>query len=505
MNSSKNTIKERPPVVVVMGHVDHGKSALLDYIRKTNVVDKEVGGITQRISAYEVEREYEGEKKKITFIDTPGHEAFRKMREHGASVADIAILVVSAEDGVKPQTLEALQAIKDTNIPFCVAINKIDKPGANIQQTQTSLIENEIYIEGMGGDIPWNAISAKTGEGVDDLLDTILLLADMEELSANPNAKASGVIIEAHIDPKTGINATLIIKDGTLHTGEFVVAGNSYTPIRTIIDSSGKKINSASFSSPIGLIGFNKLPKTGDIFSTVLTKKEAERKASEFVYQENDVKNLQNHSLDEDMDIKVIPIVLKAETKGALEAIEYELSKVQKENPRVLLKIIEKDAGSINQNDINIALANKDTLVLGFSVRVDNPAKDLARNRNVEINLFNIIYELTDWVSAKVKELTPKQEIEKEVAVAKVLKIFSEGKKSYVIGGKVKSGTIKNKLKLHILRRNEHLFDGEIITLKQGKQDALSIAEGNEFGAEIKTGGLLAEGDVLVFYEVIEE
>ena len=274
---TKENIVKRPPIVVVMGHIDHGKSTLLDYIRKSNSVASEAGGITQHLSAYVVTHTTkEKAVEQITFLDTPGHEAFQKMRLRGADMADVAILVVSAEDGVKPQTLEALASIKQANIPYIVAINKIDKPGADIMRTQTSLIENEIYVEGMGGDIPWVGISAKTGEGIPELLDIVVLAADIAELKADTSAPATGQIIEGKMDSKRGNTATLIVKDGTLKKGSFVVSGHSYTPVRIMEDFNGKPVSEAGPATPVGIAGFGEIPAVGAAFYTVATKKEAE-------------------------------------------------------------------------------------------------------------------------------------------------------------------------------------------------------------------------------------
>jgi translation initiation factor IF-2 len=269
MQKDTTTKIERPPVVAVMGHIDHGKSTLLDYIRKTNIVETEAGGITQRISAYEVvHKTKEGQEKKITFLDTPGHEAFGAMRARGAKVADIAILVVAADDGVKPQTVDALKTILKAEIPYIVAINKIDKEGANVDRTKVSLAENEIYVEGYGGTISSVPISAKTGEGVSDLLDTVVLAAELEELTGDPSVNAEGVIIEANLDKKKGISATLVVKNGTLKSGQFVVAGSALSPVRLLENYAGKSIPEATFSSPVRIIGWNELPDVGSIFAT---------------------------------------------------------------------------------------------------------------------------------------------------------------------------------------------------------------------------------------------
>jgi len=272
-----NVIK-RPPVVVIMGHIDHGKSTLLDYIRNSNVVEGEAGGITQHLSAYVVEHKTkEGESGKITFLDTPGHAAFQQMRLRGADVADVAILIVSAEDGVKPQTLEALESIKAADIPYIVAINKIDKPGADVPKTQASLVENQIYIEGMGGDIPWAPISAKSGDGVDDLLDLVVLAADLAELKGDTNVPATGTVIEGYLDDKRGTTATLIINNGTLKSGQCVVSGNTYAPVRIMEDFNGNSIKEASLSEPVGIVGFSEVPEVGSDFVTVENKKAAEK------------------------------------------------------------------------------------------------------------------------------------------------------------------------------------------------------------------------------------
>lgn len=498
-NKDNNTIA-RPPVIVVMGHVDHGKSALLDYIRKSNVVDGEAGGITQHINAYEVEHEHDGKLKKITFIDTPGHEAFGKMRARGANVADIAILVVSAEDAVMQQTLDALNAIKTANIPFVVAINKIDKPGANINNTKASLVENEIYIEGMGGDISWNAISAKTGEGIDDLLDTLLLVAEMEELIANSNTQATGVVVEAHKDPKTGTTATLLIKDGVLNAGDYIVAGEALTPVRAIEDHKGNKIKEATFSSPVGITGFDKLPETGLSFESFKTKKEAELVRKENILLNETKEKNSKEKVNENETC--IPLVIKTDVGGTLEAIEHELDKLKTE--RSFLKIISSGVGSVSEGDIQTAVAAGAT-VIAFNVATDSMAKDCARQHGIEVQTFEIIYKLAEWLEAQIKTNTPKQSVEKELGEIKVLKIFSENKKTYVLGGKVKSGVLKVGSLLHINRRNEHIGDARVLNLQAAKQSTQKIEEGNEFGAQIESTMPLAEGDRLIAYEVVEE
>ncbi len=493
------TNTERPPIVVVMGHVDHGKSALLDYIRKSNVVAGEAGGITQHINAYEVLHKHGGKEQKITFIDTPGHEAFSKMRARGAKVADVAILIVSAEDGVKRQTLEALESIKVAGIPYIVAINKIDKPGANLVQTQSSLVENEIYIEGMGGDIPWNAISAKTGEGVDELLDTILLVTEMEELIGEPAVPASGVVMEAHRDPRVGTTATLLIKNGVLNVGDFVLAGSAITPVRSIKNCTGEQLKTATYSCPVGITGFDNLPETGAHFTSFASKKDAEKARDEFVAT-NVKKQAQLKDVSE--GVTCIPLIIKADVNGTLDAIDHELKKLESE--RVMLKTLISGVGSISEGDVKTAIS-ANAFVIGFNVKIDPLARDVARQHEIQINVFKIIYELSEWLADTVKLHTPKQKIEKKIGEAKLLKIFSETKKGYVLGGKVKSGLIKKGSLLRVERRNKHVADAKITNLQSGKQAVEKVEEGVEFGAQVEANGLLAEGDRLNAYEIVEE
>ncbi len=349
MKETTNNLIERPPVIAIMGHVDHGKSTLLDYIRKSNIVEGEAGGITQRISAYEVvHKTKDGKEHKITFLDTPGHEAFTAIRSRGAKVADIAILVVSAEDGVKPQTIEALNSIKTANVPYIVAINKIDKEGADVDRTKGNLAEHEIYVEGYGGTVPFVPISAKTGAGINDLLDMMLLQAEIEELKADRSKLPEGVIIEANLDKKKGISASIIIKNGTLKTGMTVVAGSSLSPVRMVEDFLGKPIKEASFSTPVRLIGWNELPQVGMTIKAFENKKEAEAyalsKKNAPIYEARTAEN------DE---ITTIPIVVKANEAGGLDAVIHEIKKIK--NDRIKIRIIHSGVGDIAESDVKIA------------------------------------------------------------------------------------------------------------------------------------------------------
>lgn len=487
-------IVKRPPVVVIMGHIDHGKSTLLDTIRKSNVVDGEAGGITQHLSAYVVEHTTkDGAGERITFLDTPGHEAFQKMRLRGADVADVAILIVSAEDGVKPQTLEALASIKAADIPYIVAINKIDKPGADIPKTQASLIENEIYIEGMGGDIPWVAISAKAGDGIDELLDVVVLAADLAELKGDTNAPAEGQIIEAHLDKQRGNTATLLIKNGTLKSGSFVVSGTAYSPVRIMEDFTGKNIREASLSEAVGIVGFSEIPQVGDPFYTVANKKEAEKAISE-VAQTEATKQTKQSSLP------TIPILIKADVLGTIDAIEHELDKF--ESDRIAVKVIDTGVGDISVADVQNVSATKDAIIVGFNVKVDRAAADLAERQNVEIDTFDIIYELSEWLNTALKNRTPKREEKVVTGKAKILVYFSTQKNTHVLGGRIEEGTLKLKQHVRIIRRDIEVGSGTLTNLQSMKSNVNEVKDG-EFGMQIESKAALAPGDIIEAFDVV--
>jgi translation initiation factor IF-2 len=490
----KPQIVKRPPIVVVMGHIDHGKSTLLDYIRRTNVVEKEAGGITQHLSAYVVEHTTkEKAKETITFLDTPGHEAFQKMRLRGADVADIAVLVVSAEDGVKPQTLEALASIKQADIPFIVAINKIDKPGADVPRTQASLIENEIYIEGMGGNIPWTAISAKTGAGVPELLDLIVLAADLAELKGDLNAFASGQILDGRLDPKRGITATLVIKNGTLKGGQFVVSGSAYSPVRIMEDYAGRTIKEAGLSMPVGIVGFNDIPEVGAPFCAVATKKEAETIAATALKTKTVTAAAASH-------LPAIPILIKADVLGTIDAIEHELSKFSSD--RIAVRVITAGVGAVTVGDVQNVSATRDAIIVGFNVPVDRPARDLAERLGVEIETFSVIYELSEWLEKALKNRTPRVEGEVATGKIKVLKYFSTQKNTHVLGARAEEGYVKVKQRVRIIRRDIELGKGVVKNLQQQRLDVEKIETG-EFGLQLETKSDVAPGDYLVPFEIV--
>ncbi len=487
-------ITPRPPIVVVMGHIDHGKSTLLDYVRKSNVVAGETGGITQHLSAYRVEHTTkEGAKKLITFLDTPGHEAFQKMRFRGADVADIAILIVSAEDGVMPQTLEALECITKAGIPYLVAVNKIDKPNANLVRTQSSLIEHGIYIEGMGGDIPWAAISAKSGQGVDELLDLLLLTAELAELTTDTEAPGEGQVIEAKLDQKRGNTATLMVKSGTVTSGTFVVAGEAFAPVRIMEDFAGKSIKEAGASEPIGIVGWNAVPKIGERFVTVESKKEAEERA-----RENTVNT--PRAVEAESDLPTVPVLIKADVMGTIDAIAHELKKCTTD--RVCVRVIGTGVGTISSNDVQNVSATKNAIIVGFNVKPDRAAVDLAERVGVEIQTFDIIYKLSEWLEGALKARTPQKEEERVTGQAKILKHFSTQKNLHVLGGKLEEGRLAIEQKVRIVRRDIELGRGVLKNLQQQKSNVKEISDG-EFGMQLESKVEIAPGDRIEAYDIV--
>ena len=497
MNNTQQKEKtiERPPVVVIMGHIDHGKSTLLDYIRKTNVVDTEAGSITQHISAYEVIHKDESDnEKKITFLDTPGHEAFSQMRARGVEIADIAILVVSAEDGVKPQTLEAWKTIVASKIPCIVAINKIDKPSANVEKTKMELAEKEIYLENYGGKVPYVEISAKVGTGVNDLLSLINLIGEMENFVGNYNQNASGLVIETNLDPKRGIEATLIIKNGSIKKGMIVVVEDSICSTRIMQNFLGKIIDEATFSSPIQLIGFDKMPKVGAEFKSFKKKSEAEAYAN--TWKQNS--HLETSLPSIESDKKIIPIVLKADVSGSLEAIEKEIAKIQ--NDSAEFKIIKKGVGPISESDIKSV--TEDVLVIGFHTKADKNAIEVAQKRAIPIVYFDIIYKITEWLTSEMEKRRPKIETMETIGRAKIIKAFSRTKERQIIGGKVLEGRITLDGVVKIIRREFEIGRGKIVNLEKGKVKTREVEEGVEFGMMIESKIEIAPGDVIESFAV---
>ena len=492
----------RPPVVAVMGHIDHGKSTLLDYIRKTNVVGGEAGGITQHLGAYEVvHTTKDGKTNRITFLDTPGHEAFKGIRSRGANVADIGILIVSAEEGVKPQTIEALGSIKKAGIPYIVAITKIDKPEANVERTKQSLAEHEIYVEGYGGDIPFTAISSKTGEGVSDLLDLILLVAEMSDIHSESGKPTQAYIIESDVDKKKGISATLIIKEGTLTKGGFLVAENAFTQTRRLEDFLGKAIEKGEPGQPVHIVGWSAVPPVGALCRVVKSKREAEELIlSEEVKKKQRPNNTATTLL---VETTLLPLIIKADTGGSLEAVEAEVLK--QATDKVTIKVVAKGIGSISESDLKSASGSGNPAIVGFNVGLDPQAKSVSERGGVTVQTFDIIYKLGEWVAELVKTRTPKVTVVTIKATIKVLKIFTTEKDKQVIGGKVTEGEIASGDEFNILRRGAPIGKGRIRELQRLKEKVSSVPGGSEFGAFVSTSIGIMPGDELQVVTSIEQ
>lgn len=506
MSQEKNNQKERQPIVVVMGHVDHGKSSLLDAIRNSNVVDGEIGGITQHVSAYEISHETKDKKenKKITFLDTPGHEAFGSMRESGAKIADIAILIVSAEDGVMPQTIETHKVIVENNIPYIVAISKADKPNANIQKTKNSLIENGIYLEGMGGDVSFVEIDSKTKKGIPELLETILLVAEMADLKYDSSKNANGFVLESLLDGKRGISSTLIIRDGVMPKSGSILAGVSLSPIRIVEDFSGKTISLAHAGQVVKVTGFDIAPEANSEFISSPDKKEIEKIKEERI----------NNSVQKVLDPKiyrnaklVIPVILKADTIGTLAAVEREIKKVEynkktDEENGIKVKIIGKGIGNITEGDILGTSHDEDVIIIGFNVKIENNARDEGERLGITPITFDIIYKLAEWWNEKVEERLPHEEIEKVTGKLKILKLFSTAKDKQVLGGKVIEGSVKLNAKVKLFRRDFEIGSGKVVELQSMKIKTNEVLEGNECGIMIESKNEIIPGDIIESVEV---
>ena len=533
MSKDSDTTASRPPIVAIVGHIDHGKSTLLDYVRQTKVVEgrlpagrQEAGGITQHLSAYEATHKNATGTHRITFLDTPGHEAFAGMRARGLEAADVAILVVSSEDGAKPQTVEALKLITAADIPYIVALTKIDKPGSNIEKAKMSLLEHQIFLEGLGGEVPWVGISSKTGEGIPELLDLILLQAEIKGLSSDPVAAGEGLVIEAHVDPKRGATATLIVRDGHIASGEFVVAGSAFAPVRIMENFVGKPIKEALPGSPVRIVGFSALPAIGAHFTTVDSKKEAEAAAAETdskaktrtsdVLGTSDVRPAVSADpaatpeAAEEVTKLVLPLVIKTDVAGVGEAVVHELNKILQKNDAALpagrqveVRVILRGVGSITENDIKLVGGGKTPgIVLGFNVKVEREARDLAARQGVQIATFDIIYKLAEFLAEELEKRRPRMETEVSRGAAKVLKFFSGQKGRVVLGGRVEEGSLKLHQEVKITRHDAEIGRGTISSLQANKKDVKEVEAGSEFGAMLKTQALPAAGDRLESFTV---
>lgn len=508
----------RPPIVAIVGHIDHGKSTLLDYIRKTVVAEGETGGITQHLSAYEAVHKNPTGEHKITFLDTPGHAAFAAMRARGLEAADVAILIVSSEEGAKLQTVEALKLITEAGIPYIVALTKIDKPGSNIEKAKMSLLEHQIFLEGLGGDVPWVGISSKTGEGVPELLDLILLAAELKGLSCNPGVPGEGLVIEAHVDPKRGATATLIVRDGRIKSGEFVVAGNSFAPVRIMENFVGKPIKEALPGSPVRIVGFSALPTIGAHFVTVDTKKEAEeiaegaRSKGPTLAQGSQGRTLTPAATgdivpaaaesEEETVHMVLPIIIKTDVAGTGEAVAHELNKIPQDG-RLEVRIVARSVGAITENDVKLVGGGKTPgIILGFNVKVEKEAREMAERLGVMIATFEIIYKLAEFLAAELAKRRPQLETAVLSGAGKVIKLFSTQKGRVVLGGRVEEGVLRLHQEVKIVRRELEIGRGIISSLQTSKKDVKEVEAGAEFGVMLKTQALPAAGDRLEAFTV---
>lgn len=482
MASQENkTEQRRPPVVVVVGHVDHGKTSLLDYIRKTNVVAKEAGGITQSIGAYEITHN----SQKITFIDTPGHEAFAKMRARGAEVADIAVLVVAADEGVKPQTQESIKVLLTSETPFIVAFTKIDKPNADIERVKQELAGNGVSVEGYGGNISHQGVSAKSGAGINELLDLIVLTADMEELTFDPLHNASGLILEARSDKRRGITASILIKDGTFRIGDPIMTATAKGKVKDIENFLGEKADSLTPSSPAMVLGFESLPQTGEEFkSGKLTEEDLAAVQGRSGLRRVSAANKKGES--------VIRVILKADMAGSLEALHDLLKKIPlKQNER--LEILDQSVGEISDGDVKDALATE-AMIVGFRTKANKAAESLARTHSVRILTNDIIYKLTEEIEKAFADA-----VEKPAAgELQILAVFSAKNGTQTIGGKVTRGLIRNKAWLEVKRGDAIIGKGKIANLQHKKVDAGQVEEGKECGLIFESSIPIQIGDILV-------
>ena len=502
---SEEELQPRPPVVVVMGHVDHGKTSLLDAIRQTNVIEGEAGGITQAIGAYMVKIN----DRDITFLDTPGHEAFTAMRARGAQITDIAILVVAANDGVMPQTVEAINHAKSAGIPIIVAINKIDLPDANIEKVKQELMAYELVPEEWGGDTIYVPISAKKHQNIDQLLEMILLEADMLELKANPNKQAKGVVIEARLDKARGAIASMLVQRGTLDVGDTVVVGSSIGRIRAMVNDKGKKVKSAGPSTPVEIMGLTEVPEAGDTFYEVKNEKMAKhliekrkRQAREQAMNATTKITLDNlFSQMEEGKLKVLNLIVKADVQGSAEAVKQSLEKLQNEEVRV--KVIHSTVGAVNQSDVTLAKVSN-AIIIAFNVRPDNMAKELAEKEEVEIKQYSIIYQAIEDVESAMKGmLEPKYE-EKVIGNVEVRQTFKISNVGTIAGSYVLNGKVERNAGVRVIRDNIVIHEGRLATLKRFKDDVKEVSKGFECGIQIENYNDIKEGDIIEVY-VMEE
>ena len=505
-DENDENLVSRPPVICVMGHVDHGKTSLLDAIRKTNVTDREAGGITQHIGAYTVSVN----NRKITFLDTPGHEAFTAMRMRGANATDIAILVVAADDGVMPQTVEAINHAKAAGIEIIVAVNKIDKPNANVDRVKQELTEYELIPVDWGGTTEFVPVSAKSGEGIDDLLETILLTADILELKANPNRKARGLVIEAELDKGRGPVATILVQKGTLHVGDFISAGASHGKVRAMIDDKGRRVKEAGPSTPVEILGLNDVPSAGEVFLAHDNDKTAKSFADTYLEQNKEKKleeTKSKMSLDDlfsqiqEGNLKELNLIVKADVQGSVEAVKQSLLKLS--NEEVVVKCIHGGVGAINESDVMLASASS-AIIIGFNVRPDATAKATAEREGVDIRLYKVIYQAIEDIEAAMKGMLDPVFEEKVIGHAEVRQIFKASAVGNIAGSYVQDGVFQRGCKVRITRDGEQIYEGELASLKRFKDDVKEVKAGYECGLVFDGFDKMQELDIVEAYIMVE-
>ena len=503
----ESKMKKRPPVVCVMGHVDHGKTSLLDAIRETDVTEHEAGGITQHIGAYVVR--INGEK--ITFLDTPGHEAFTSMRMRGAQSTDVAVLVVAADDGVMPQTVEAINHAKAAGVEIIVAINKIDKEGANIERVKQELSEYELIPEEWGGSTIFCPVSAHTKEGISNLLEMIILTAEVLELKANPKRRARGIVIEAQLDKGRGPVATVLVQKGTLNVGDHIAVGTAYGKVRAMLDHKGERVKQATPSTPVEILGLNGVPSAGEIFVATENDKEAKQIAQAYVDQGKDklleetkAKKLSLDGLFSQIqagNVKELNLIIKAGVQGSVEAVKQSLVKLS--NEEVAVRVIHGGVGAINESDVSLASASN-AIIIGFNIRLDNAAKETADRENVDVRLYRVIYDAIEDIEAAMKGMLEPIYEEKVIAHAEVRQTFKASGVGTIAGSYVLDGKIERGCRARITREGEQIFEGDLSSLKRFKDDVKEVAAGYECGLVFDGFNDLQEEDQIECYKMVE-
>ncbi|HET7521911.1 MAG TPA: translation initiation factor IF-2, partial [Bacillales bacterium] len=506
VEDTEDALQPRPPVVTMMGHVDHGKTTLLDSIRHTKVTSGEAGGITQHIGAYQIEEN----GKKITFLDTPGHAAFTTMRARGAQVTDMTILVVAADDGVMPQTVEAINHAKAAGVPIIVAVNKMDVEGANPERVMQELSEHELIPEAWGGDTIFVRLSALTGEGIDELVEMILLVAEMEEYKANPNRLAAGTVIEAQLDKGRGPVATLLVQKGTLNIGDPIVVGHTFGRVRAMVNEHGRRVKTAEPSTPVEITGLNDVPQAGDQFIVFEDEKKARqigeaRSKKQIESERNETSKV---SLDDlfskiqEGDLKEINVIVKADVQGSVEAVAGALRKIEVEGAK--LNIIHTGAGAITESDIILASASN-ALIIGFNVRPDNNAKKAAETEKVDIRLYRVIYDAIEEVESAMKGMLDPEYEEKVIGQVEVRTTFKVSKVGTIAGSYVTDGKITRDSKVRLIRDGVVIYEGEVDSLKRFKDDAKEVSAGYECGITLDKFNDIKEGDTIEAYIMAEK